>query len=61
MNLTVSILTSVAIEVFAQKSPLVKILMEALSVSVILVLEVIFAKTSTSVSKQLLVILMPHV
>ena len=60
-NLTASILTSVKTKMSARKSPLVLILVEALSVSVIEVSKEIFAKTSMSVAKRVLVMKMHHV
>ena len=59
--LSVSILTSVEIEVSVRKSLPVKIVLEATSVSVIKVSKVIFAKTLMSVTKQVLVMQMQHV
>ena len=61
MNSTVLILTSVKTKTSAQKSLFVKILMEASSVNVIQDSTVIFAKTSTNVTKPALVIHMQHV
>ena len=61
MNHTVSILTSVIIEVSARESLRVRTLMEATYADVILVSEVIFVKTLMSATKPVLVIQMHHV
>ena len=61
MKPSVSISTSVGYKVFARKSLYVKTLMGALSVSVTLVLEVIFAMTLTSATKPVLVTQMQNV
>ena len=61
MNHTVSILTSVIIEVSARESLRVRTLLEATYADVILVSEVIFVKTLMSATKPVLVIQMHHV
>ena len=61
MNLSVSILMSVATKVSARQSLHVKILMEATPVNVIKVLEVISAKILMNAPKSVLVMRMQHV